>query len=71
MTERDNLALCAMQVLLKKTVTNHIPFKQRVKKFFGMDYYTITEFNSLNIARSAYNLADAMLAVKDATEEGE
>lgn len=61
MTHRDNLALCAMQVLLKKECNEHINFWNAVKRFFGFKYCVTTTLDPNKIAKRAYIIADAML----------
>ena len=54
MTTRDNLALCAMQVMLKHEWKTRISLYNRVRRFFGLSYTTSCDkahpFSGLMIA---------------------
>ena len=65
MTTRDNLALCAMQVMLKHEWKTRISLYNRIRRFFGLSYkaYEICDQNRL--ARDSYLLADAMLEASE------
>ena len=65
MTARDNLALCAMQVMLKHEWKTRISLYNRVRRFFGLNYTTYVSCNLKVIAQNSYELADAMLKASD------
>lgn len=66
MTARDNLALYAMQVLLKERSKTHINLWNRIKRMLGFSYYTTSgSINSDKIARMSYAIADKMLEVSE------
>ena len=61
MTARDNLALCAMQVMLKHEWKTRISLYNRVRRFFGLSYETYVSCDPKRLAHNSYFLADAML----------
>ena len=61
MTARDNLALCAMQVMLKHEWKTRISLYNRVRRFFGLSYTTYVICDSNRLAHNSYVIADAML----------
>ena len=61
MTTRDNLALCAMQVMLKHEWKTRISLYNRVRRFFGLSYETYVRCDPKRLAHNSYVLADAML----------
>lgn len=61
MNTRDNLALCAMQVMLKHEWKTRISLYNRVRRFFRLSYETYVSCNLNRIAQNSYDLADAML----------
>lgn len=66
METRDNLALCAMQVMLKHEWKTRISLYNRVRRFFRLSYKTYVSCNLKRVAQNSYELADAML---EASEE--
>lgn len=65
MTARDNLALCAMQVMLKHEWKTRISLYNRVLRFFGLNYKTYVSCNPNRLAHNAYVIADAMLEASE------
>ena len=65
MTTRDNLALCAMQVMLKQEWKTRISLYNRVRRFFGLSYTTYVICDSNRLAHNSYVLADAMLEASE------
>ena len=65
MTTRDNLALCAMQVVLKQEWKTRISLCNRVRRFFGLSYETYVSCDPKRLAHNSYVLADAMLAYSE------
>ena len=65
MTARDNLALCAMQVMLKHEWKTRISLYNRVRRFFGLSYTSYVICNLKRIAQNSYELADAMLEASE------
>lgn len=65
MTARDNLALCAMQVMLKHEWKTRISMYNRIRRFLGLGYetYKICDINRL--ANNSYVIADAMLEASE------
>ena len=61
MEKRDNLALCAMQVMLKHEWKTRISLYNRVCRFFGLSYETYVSCDPKRLAHNSYVLADAML----------
>ena len=61
MTTRDNLALCAMQVMLKHEWKTRISMYNRVRRFFGLSYTTYVSCDPNRLAHNSYVIADAML----------
>ena len=61
MEKRDNLALCAMQVMLKHEWKTRISLYNRVRRFFGLSYETYVSCDPKRLAHNSYVLADAML----------
>ena len=45
MEKRDNLALCAMQVMLKHEWKTRISLYNRVRRFFGLSYTTYLTYS--------------------------
>lgn len=68
MTARDNLALCAMQVLLKQDNYEYVSFWQRIRRFFGFSYHTKTA-DPIELAIDAYEIADAMIEASEMQKE--
>ena len=65
MTTRDNLALCAMQVMLKHEWKTRISLYNRVRRFFGLSYTTYVSCESNRLAHNSYVIADAMLEASE------
>ena len=68
MTTRDNLALCAMQVMLKQEWKTRISLYNRVRRFLGLSYETYVSCDPNRLAHNSYVIADAML---DASEKNQ
>lgn len=66
---RDHIAMEAMKVLMEKTVSNSLTLKNRIKKFFGMNYKTVAAFDAKMLAVFSYEIADAMIAQRENKEE--
>lgn len=62
---RDHIAMEAMKVLLERTVTEHISFSNRVKKFFGLDFESYISFDEESLADMSYRIADTMIAQRE------
>ena len=65
MKTRDNLALCAMQVMLKHEWKTRISLYNRVRRLLGLNYTTYVSCNLNRIAHNSYELADAMLEASE------
>lgn len=65
MTTRDNLALCAMQVMLKHEWKTSISMYNRIRRFFGLSYTTYVRCDLNRLAHNSYELADAMLEASE------
>ena len=65
MEKRDNLALCAMQVMLKDEWKIRISLYNRVRRFFGLSYETYVSCDPKRLAHNSYVLADAMLEASE------
>ena len=65
MTTRDNLALCAMQVMLKHEWKTRISLYNRVRRFFGLSCETYVICDSNRLAHNSYVIADAMLEASE------
>ena len=65
METRNNLALCAMQVMLKHEWKTRISLYNRVRRFLGLNYTTYVSCNLKRIAQNSYELADAMLEASE------
>lgn len=65
MNTRDNLALCAMQVMLKHEWKKRISMYNRIRRFFGLSYETYVSCDPKRLAHNSYVLADAMLEASD------
>ena len=65
MTTRDNLALCAMQVMLKHDWKKSTSLYNRVRRFFGLTYTSIISCDPNQLAHRAYAIADAMLEASE------
>lgn len=62
---RDHIAMEAMKVLMEKTASDSMTLKNKVKKFFGMNYRTVVDFDQKAIAKLSYDMADAMIAQRE------
>ena len=71
MTARDNLALCAMQVMLKHEWKTRISMYNRVRRFFGLSYTTYVSCDPNRLAHNSYVLADAMLEAREKNQTKE
>ena len=65
METRDNLALCAMQVILKHEWKTRISLYNRVRRFFGLSYETYVNCSPKRLAHNSYVIADAMLEASE------
>lgn len=65
METRDNLALCAMQVMLKHEWKTRISLYNRVRRFLGLDYTTYVSCDMNRLAHNSYVVADAMLEASE------
>ena len=65
MTTRDNMALCAMQVMLKHEWKTRISLYNRVRRFLGLNYTSIIRCDPNLLAHHAYVIADAMLEASE------
>lgn len=65
METRDNLALCAMQVMLKHEWKTRIYLYNRVRRLLGLNYTTYVSCNLKRIAQNSYELADAMMEASE------
>ena len=65
METRDNLALCAMQVMLKHEWKTRISLHNRVRRFFGLNYTTYVSCDPNRLAHNSYVIADAMLEASE------
>ena len=61
MTTRDNLALCAMQVMLKHEWKTRISLYNRVRRLLGLSYETYVICDSNRLVHNSYVIADDML----------
>ena len=71
METRDNLALCAMQVMLKHEWKTRISLYNRVRRFFGLSYTTYVICDSNRLAHNSYVIADAMLEASEKNQTNE
>lgn len=69
METRDNLALCAMQVMLKHEWKTRISMYNRVRRFFGLSYTTYVVCDLKRLAHNSYVIADAMLEASEKKQE--
>ena len=65
MTARDNLALCAMQAMLKHEWKTRISLYNRVRRFFGLSYTSYVACDLIRLAHNSYVIADAMLEARE------
>jgi hypothetical protein len=66
---RDHIAMEAMKVLMEKTVSNSLTLKNRIKKFFGMNYKKVAAFDAKMLAIFSYKIADEMIAQREKKQE--
>lgn len=66
---RDHIAMEAMKVLMQKNVTISLTLKNRIRRFFGMSYKSVTIFDKKGLAELSYKIADAMIAQREKVEE--
>ena len=71
METRDNLALCAMQVMLKHELNTRISLYNRVRRFFGLSYTTYVSCDMNRLAHNSYVIADAMLEASEKKQPNE
>ena len=68
---RDNLALCAMKVMLKHEWKTRISLYNRVRRLLGLNYTTYVSCNLNRLAHNSYVIADAMLEASEKKQEHE
>jgi hypothetical protein len=67
---RDHIAMEAMKVIMEKTVSNSLTLKNKIRKFFGLNYHRTVESLDLKmIARISYDMADAMISQREKKQE--
>ena len=71
METRDNLALCAMQVMLKHEWKTRISLYNRVRRFFGLSYTTYVSCDINRLTHNSYVIADAMLEASEKKQPNE
>ena len=71
METRDNLALCAMQVMLKHEWKTRMSLCNRVRRFFGLSYETYVSCDPNRLAHNSYVIADAMLEASEKKQPNE
>ena len=71
MEKRDNLALCAMQVMLKHEWKIRISLYNRVRRFFGLSYTSYVACDLNRLAHNSYVIADAMLEASEKNQTKE
>lgn len=59
----------AMKVLMQKNVTISLTLKNRIRRFFGMSYKSVTAFDNKALAKLSYEVADAMIAQREKISE--
>ena len=64
---RDHIALEAMKIILDKSIKQRITPVQRIRKLAALRYEVRSFFihNPANVAESAYEIADAMIAERE------
>ena len=65
METRDNLALCAMQEMLKHEWKTRISLYNRIRRLFGLSYETYVSCDPNRLAHNSYVIADAMLEASE------
>lgn len=66
---RDHIAMEAMKVLMQKTVSDSLTLKNKIRKFFGMNYRTVASLDLKMIARISYDMADAMISQREKKQD--
>lgn len=66
---RDHIAMEAMKVIMEKTVSNSLTLKNKIRKFFGLNYRTVIAFDQKAIAKLSYDMADAMISQREKKQE--
>lgn len=62
---RDHIAMEAMKVLMEKTGSNSLTLKNKIRKFFGLNYRTVIALDQKAIAKLSYEMADAMISQRE------
>lgn len=65
MTTRDNLALCAMQVMLKHEWKTRVSLYNRIRRLFGLNYTSYMSCDPNRLTHNSYVIADAMLEASE------
>lgn len=68
---RDHIAMEAMKVLMEKQVSVSLSLKNKIKRFFGKDHQSAFAIDCRSLAAMSYRMADAMIAQREKTGEGE
>ena len=55
---RDHIAMEAMKVFMEKNVTVSLTLKNRIRRFLGMSYKSVTALDHKAIAKFSYGIAD-------------
>ena len=71
METRDNLALCAMQIMLNHELNTRISMYNRIRRFFGLSYKTYLSCYINRLASNSYVIADAMLEAREKNQTKE
>ena len=71
METRDNLALCAMQLMLKHEWKTRISLYNRIRRLFGLNYTSYMSCDPVRLAHNAYAIADAMLEASEKKQPNE
>lgn len=66
---RDHIAMEAMKILMEKNVTVSLTLKNRIRRFIGMSYKSVTAFDNKALAKLSYEVADAMIAQREKISE--
>ena len=62
---RDHIAMEAMKVFMEKNVTVSLTLKNRISRFLGISYKSVTAVDDKSIAKLSYEMADAMIAQRE------